>query len=51
LWRVWSKKGTPLQELREEWTYPDLLKANAILEMEDAFETGMETLRAKENKA
>jgi len=33
VWRIWYEKGVPLDELRYKWTYPDLLKANAILDM------------------
>lgn len=41
LWRIWSEKGTSIEELRYKWTYPDVLKANAILDMQADFETGM----------
>jgi hypothetical protein len=33
IWRVWYEKGTPLAELRNKWTYEDLLHANAVLDM------------------
>ena len=38
LWRIWLKKGTPLNELKYDWTYIDLLKANALLDMEETNE-------------
>ena len=33
-----------LREIREEWTYPDALKANAILDMRADMETAMEAM-------
>ena len=33
IWRIWLEKGTPLNEMKNEWTYVDLLKANALLDM------------------
>ncbi|MDR2952564.1 MAG: hypothetical protein LBU82_04895 [Treponema sp.] len=37
VWRVWYEKGTPLDEILYRWTYPDLLKANAVLDMYQAY--------------
>ena len=36
LWRIWMAEKVPLSELRWEWSYPDVLKALAILDYEDA---------------
>jgi len=30
-------KGISLYELKHEWSYPDLLKANALLDMEEDY--------------
>lgn len=38
IWRVWLRKdGMSLDELRYEWTYEDILKANALLDMEEDY--------------
>jgi hypothetical protein len=50
IWRVWHDKGTPLNELRYEWTYPDLLKANAILDMYGAMDTARNALDERDLK-
>jgi hypothetical protein len=42
LWRIWTKKGTPLNELKYQWTYPDILKALAIMDMEDDYDCAIE---------
>lgn len=39
IYRIWLKKGTPLNELNYEWTYEDIIKANAVLDMEQCYET------------
>jgi hypothetical protein len=51
LWRIWYEKGTPLNELRYEWTYEDLLKANAILDMYVAIDTARNYFDEQELKA
>jgi hypothetical protein len=33
IWRLWKEAGVPLRELREYYTYEDVLKANAVLDM------------------
>jgi len=38
------KQGTPLDEIRERWTRQDVMKANAILDMQDDFELGLDGL-------
>jgi hypothetical protein len=45
IWRIWSSKKVPLQELRQEWTYKDLLKANAILDYEETYELAADGLQ------
>jgi hypothetical protein len=42
LWRLWLSKGIPLQELRWNWTYPDILKANAVLDFQDDYELAID---------
>ncbi len=42
IWRIWMTKGTPLSELRWQWTYPDILKANAILDYQEAYDLAIE---------
>lgn len=37
IWRIWIEKGTPLDELKNKWTYPDLLKANDLLNMQSDY--------------
>jgi hypothetical protein len=51
IWRIWHEKGTPLNELRYEWTYEDLLKANAILDMYGAMDIARNYLDEQEVKA
>ena len=48
LWRIWLKKSIPLNELRNEWTYPDILKANALLDMQEAYEMGLNQVSMEE---
>jgi len=48
VWRIWEAKGTPLKEIWEEWTYPDLLKANAILDMMADVEIARSALEEEE---
>jgi len=50
LWRVWLEKGVPLNELKYEWTYPDLLEANAVLDMYSSHEIANEALTDEEFK-
>jgi hypothetical protein len=51
VWRIWHEKGTPLKELLYEWTYEDLLKANAVLDMYNAMETAMNYFDEQELKS
>lgn len=50
IWRIWREKGTPLDELRYQWTYPDLLHANAVLDMHSDMNTAMDALFEHEAK-
>jgi hypothetical protein len=42
IWRIWLAKNVPLNELRWEWTYEDILKANAMLDYQEAYDLAME---------
>ena len=48
LWRLWLDKGVPIKEIQEQWTLEDVLKANAILDMKEAYETGLHQLSVEE---
>ena len=50
IWRIWQEKGTPLNELRDQWTYEDLLHANAVFDMSQDMNTAMEGLFEFERK-
>ncbi len=50
IWRVWQKKSVPLDELRQKWTYEDLLHANAVLDMEEDIEAAVDGLIEEETK-
>ena len=50
LWRIWQKKGVPLDELRNKWTYEDLLHANAVLDMDEDIEAAVDGLIDFETK-
>ena len=41
---MWQKKQVPLDELRNRWTYEDLLHANAVLDMEEDTEAAVDGL-------
>jgi hypothetical protein len=41
LWRIWLTGLASLRELKEDWTYVELLKGNAVLDMRDAYETAL----------
>jgi len=40
---LWYEKNVPLRELQEEWTYDDVMRANAVLDMYSAVETARES--------
>lgn len=48
VWRIWNEKGVPLKEIQEYWSYEDLLKANALLDMKDDFELALEAVQEEE---
>lgn len=50
IWRIWKAKNISLSELKYEWSYVDLLKANAILDYQDDLELGYLALRERESK-
>lgn len=39
---MWYEKNIPLREIQETWTYEDVMKANAVLDMYSAVETARE---------
>jgi len=39
---LWYEKNVPLREIQEEWTYDDVMRANAVLDMYSAVETARE---------
>jgi len=39
---LWYEKNIPLREIQETWTYEDVMKANAVLDMYSAVETARE---------
>jgi hypothetical protein len=50
-WRIWYEKGTPLHELLNDWTYEDLLKANAVLDMYGAMDIARNYLDEQDLKS
>ena len=44
IWRIWKETGTNLNELKYEWTYSDIKKASAILDMYDDYGTAAREL-------
>ncbi len=38
IYRIWKETGTSLNEIKEQWTYEDVLNANAILDMYQSLE-------------
>jgi len=50
VWRVWEAKGVPLHELKYEWTYRELLEANAVLDMYQSYEIANEAYMEQELK-
>jgi hypothetical protein len=47
---VWYEKGTPLTELRDNWSYEDILHANAILDMYADMNTAQDGILEQERK-
>jgi hypothetical protein len=41
MWRIWYEKNVPLREL-ETWTYDEIMKVSAILDMYSAVDTARE---------
>lgn len=48
---MWFEKGIPLKELREEWTYDDVMRAVAILDMYSAIDTARDAYDKAEMEA
>lgn len=45
---MWYEKNVPLRELQEVWTYEDVMKASAVLDMYSAVETAREAFDKSE---
>jgi hypothetical protein len=46
---VWNDKGASLDELRNEWSYEDVMKANAVLDMSQAINLALDLASEREN--
>jgi hypothetical protein len=46
---VWIDKGVSLDELRYEWSYEDIMKANAVLDMAQAINLALDLASEHEN--
>jgi hypothetical protein len=42
IWRIWHEKNIPLRELQEEWTYDEIMRASAVLDMYSAVDIARE---------
>ena len=38
IWRIWSKGRDSFKEIAENWTLSEVIKANALLDMEEAMD-------------
>ena len=48
LWSIWLKKGVPLDELKYRWTYDDLLRSQAMIDMESAYDGAIHEMMSRE---
>jgi hypothetical protein len=46
---VWNDKGVSLDELRNEWSYEDIMKANAVLDMSQAINLAFDLVSEQKN--
>ena len=49
LWRIWLETGTDIELIRK-WTYPDVLKALAVLDMRDEYRMAMDRLQYEDTE-
>ncbi len=47
IFRIWEETGTSLNEIRYEWTYDDVMKANAILDRKACISIAQESYMAQ----
>ena len=45
IWRVWDAAGVSLRELQLDWSYVDIMKASAFLDLKEAYELAAEGLQ------
>jgi len=50
IWRVWLNTNEPLNEIRFNWTFIDVMKANALLDMQDDMKGAVDAYLEKEKK-
>lgn len=43
MWRIWLDTNESLKSLKEDWTYEEYRKANALLDMQKVYESVMTT--------
>jgi hypothetical protein len=48
---LWHDKGVPLQELKEQWTYEEVMQACAVLDMYNSIEIAQSALQKSEYEA
>ncbi len=50
IYRIWLEKGTSLHELSYDWTYEEIIKANAILDMRQCYDTVQDVYHAEKTE-
>lgn len=50
LWRMWKEGNVPLHELMNRWTYEELVKGNAVLDMYQSIDIAYDALMEEEMK-
>lgn len=50
IWQIAFHKNISLNEIRHNWTYADLLKAQAIIQMEQDYEMAQNEITREETK-
>jgi hypothetical protein len=50
IWRLWKEQNVPLHELKHQWTYEELVQANAVLDMHQSIEIAWESLMEEKLK-
>jgi len=51
VWRIWMQGKEHLHVIMDEWSYVELMEANAIMDMQDAMEAATFFLDEQEMKA